>query len=337
MNVRNYTPFQPLHFESRDTQCKSFGVFATRGSFKIIDRQPLQLLPKQKGPVLVDEYHGEPGQSSIRVENSIAPYKPATDIHLDATAHAPAGKPVPVFKASVQLGTISKQLVVTGERYWQHKLLDGWRISDPAPCSQVPIRYELAYGGSSTQGDEINSCPDNFIGTGHVKKKRLDKSKPIPAPRIMSARQPVVELGKACKPQGLGPMAPAWRSRLQHAGTFDVAWEKTRWPELPKDFKFDFYNSAHPDLIYPGFVKGNEAVRLVNLSPVPEMNFTLPGYTLALLARYETGTMLPLPVHLDTIQIEPEKMQAHLTWRGIFPLDNPLRVLEIRMKTEQGA
>ncbi len=337
MIFRNFTPFQPLHFESRDAQRKNFGVVAVRGSFKIVDQSPLQLVPDQQGLVMADEYHGEPGQSSIRVENSIAPYKPATDIHLDATAHAPADKPVPVFKALVQLGSVSKQIVVTGERYWQYKVLDGWRITDPEPCSQVPIRYELAYGGSWTQGDELNSCPDNFVGTGHVKKKLLNKSKLVPAPRIMSAQDPVVELGKPHKPQGLGPMAPVWHNRLQHAGTYDAAWEKTRWPDLPQDFKFDFYNSAHPNLIYPGFVKGNEAVRLVNLASVPDLNFTLPGYALALLARYETGTMLPLPANLDTIHIEPEKMQAHLTWRAIFPIDNPLRVLEIRMKTDQGA
>ncbi len=333
MKFRNYTPFQPLYFESRDAQKKSFGVIVARATFNIVANGPLQLVPDQEGLVMADQYHGEIDQTSIRVENSIAPYKPATDIHLDATAYAPGGKAVPAFNVMVKLGKVSKPLVVTGERYWQHQKLVGWRISDPVPCTQVPLRYELAYGGSWRQGDDIEYCQDNFVGTGYVQKDQLDKSKPVPAPRIMSAEEPVIKLGQAHQPEGVGPMAPAWRNRLQHAGTFDVVWEKTRWPELPEDFKFDFYNSAHPDLIYPGFVNGDEAVRLTNLSSEPELNFTLPGYNLGLLARYENGVMLPLPANLDTIHLEPDNMKAHLTWRGIFPIDTPLRVLELRMKT----
>lgn len=335
MMIKNFTPFDPLQFESRTAQRTDFAVVVARGAFTIAPDSPLQMDDEQPPPLMTDEYRDQPGTSSIRVENSLAPYKPATDIHLDATAQVPRHLAAPAFKATVQLGKRHKQIAVTGERYWQHKTLSGWRLTDPEPCDQVPVRYELAYGGSYRKDDTLQCCPDNSVGTGFVDKKQLDKSKPIPAPRIMSLNDPVLELGKAYRPEGFGPLAPAWQNRARHAGTMDAAWEKTRWPELPADFNFAFYNSAHPELIYPGFVNGDEPVRLVNLSRIPELNFTLPGYALAVLVRYENGVMMPLPANLDTIHLQPDKMKAWLTWRAIFPLEAPVRVLEVHMTTKK--
>lgn len=337
MLFRNFTPFPALQFESRDEKKQDFGIVVLRGSFNIIDGQPLFLERKQEPLVMADEYYDEPGESSIRMENNIAPFKPKTDIHINAVAHAPKGKALLQWDISVSLGKISKQLMVTGPRYWKHNLITGTHLTNPLPCTEVPIRYEYAFGGSYQEKETVYACEKNNVGMGFVNKKSLDKTKPIPVPQIMSKQDPVEDLGKEYPPEGLGPIAPAWQPRLAFAGTFDTVWEKTRWPDLPENFKFDFYNSAHPDLIYPGFVKGDEAVQLINLSPTPELNFTLPGYTLGLLMRCEDGQMVPLPVVLDTIHIEAPEMKAYLTWRGIFPLGNPIRALEVRMQTPEAA
>ena len=151
----------------------------------------------------------------------------------------------------------------------------------------------------------------------------------------MSPEDVVENLGVEHIPQGLGPIPPSWQPRLKRAGTFDVIWEKTRWPGLPSDFTFDFYNSAHPDLIYDGFVDGDEKIELVNLTPEGYLSVYLPGYELGSLVRYEDGELLPLPIFLDTIHLDIEKRKTYLTWRGIYSVEKPIRVLETRMRLKE--
>ncbi|NJO16600.1 MAG: DUF2169 domain-containing protein [Thioploca sp.] len=328
MLFRNFTPFPPLQFESRDEQRRDFGVVVLRGTFEIRNYQTLFLLQEQEPLIMADVYHGEPGKSSLWKEGNLAPYKPKTDIHINAIAHAPEGKPLPQWNVAVKVGKIQKQLLVMGPRYWYQER--GWRLTEPQPCLQVPIRYEQAYGGIYQQA----VYQENPVGLGYIPSKTVEMttSTPLPAPQIMSPDEPITEWGKIYKPEGLGPLAPAWQPRVAYAGTFNAVWEKTRWPDLPEDFRFDFYNSAHPDLIYPGFVEGDETIELRNLSATERLQFKLPGFTLGLLVRWEDGEIAPMPVRLDTIHIEVPEMRVYLTWRGIFPVEEAIRVLEVRMR-----
>lgn len=333
MIFRNYTPFPQLIFESRDEQRRDFGVLVLRGTFEIIPGKPLKPIPKQEPIVMADQYHGEPGKSSLRMENNLAPYKPKSDIHLDAVAHAPGGQPRAAWRVAVEVGKLKKELAVTGPRFWTKSAL-GWSLSHPLAVPQVPIRYEAAYGGTWQLGKEIGVFPHNSVGAGFVNKKALDESKPVPAPTILPMEMPTPEMNKDIKVEGLGPISPPWQPRLQYAGTFDAVWERTRWPDLPENFKFDFYNSAHPDLIYPGFLQGNESVRVINLTPAGELAFTLPDYLLAMLYRFEDGQLAPAPMQLDTVHLDLPTMRAHLVWRGLYPLGKPMRVLEARMRLD---
>lgn len=337
MLFRNFTPFPTLQFESRDEKRRDFGVVVLRGTFMITNGQALTLVQEQEPLVMADIYHGEPGESSLRMEGNLAPYKPKTDIHINAIAHAPDNKPLLRWEVSAQVGKIKKQLLVISQRYWQYANGKGWQITEPLPCTEIPILYEQAYGGLWQEGEEKHICQENPVGIGYVNKDALDKSKLVSVPQIMSPKEPVRELGKVYQPEGFGPLAPAWQPRLGYAGTFNTIWEKTRWPDLPEDFKFDFYNSAHPDLIYPEFVQGNEKVELVNLSPISPLRFSLPEFTLGLLVRWEDGQIAPMPMRLDTIHIEVSDMKTYLTWRGIFPMGKPIRVLEARMKAPASA
>lgn len=333
MLFRNYTPFPPLQFQSRDEQQRDFGVVVLRGTFEIIDGQPLRLLQEQAPIVMTDDYWGEPGASSLRMESNLAPYKPQTDIHVTATAHAPGGDPTLCWQVGVEVGQVRKKLLVTGNRWWHLKPGQGWRLSETIPASQVPIRYELAFGGTQGEGEQAKPCAENPVGVGSHPATPPTGSNPLPAPQILAPDAADLRLGEHLTPQGLGPLAPAWQPRLARAGTFDMVWEKTRWPDLPADFSFAFYNSAHPDLIYPGFVNGDESIALINLHRISRIRSCLPGFELALLLRWEDGRIAPAPVVLDTIHIDAEQLRVYLTWRGIFPVNRPLRVVEVRMRT----
>jgi hypothetical protein len=332
MEFRNFTPFPSLQFESRDEKKRDFGVAVLRGTFDIVPDRPLAPAEDQAPLVMADVYHGEPGRSSLKLENNIAPYKPKTDIHLEAEAHAPSGRPEKTWRVGLKVGRINKQLLVTGPRFWRHHFVRGWRITAPLPCVKAPVRYENAFGGVLGEADHMHVCEENMVGSGFGPLSMFDTSRVIAAPQIMSPDKPVMKLGGAYRPDGLGPIAPGWSPRCRYGGTMDDRWRKTRWPDLPEDFRFDFYNSAHPDLIYPGFVQGDEEVVLFRLSPIPELRFTLPGLICGLLVRWEDGQMVPLPMQLDTVHMEVPAMKVFLVWRGVYPLGKPIRVLEARMK-----
>ncbi len=329
MLLRNFTPFPPLHFESRDEKQNDFGVVVLRGTFAIAAGRRLRLVPEQQPLVMADEYFGEPGQSSLRFESSIAPYKARTDVLITADAWSPSGGPEQSWVAGAQFGDVEKWITVTGPRTWK-KGVGGWSQTATEPVSSVPIRYENAWGGSYLAGDETVCCDENYVGTGFVPPGH---SEPVRCPQVLPhGHGPDLPFGQPVAVEGLGPLAPSWRPRRDKAGTFNVLWEKTRWPDLPDDFSFEFYNTASPGLTLPGFADGTERVRLTNLTPERLLEFELPHFKLAMLLRFEDGRLVPAPINLDTVQIDTITNRAFLTWRGVFPLGAPLRVLEIRMK-----
>ncbi len=328
MLFRNYTPFPPLQFESRDEKRNDFGVIVLRGTFAIEPGQRLKLVQEQEPLVMADEYFGEPGNSSIKFESSIAPYKPKTDILVTAQAYSPTGLPESQWLATVQFGSISKELLITGPRQWERSFT-GWSLSGITPVSSVPVRYEHAYGGSYKEGEQLIQCDENYIGVGFASPTTKG---PIACPQILPAGFDTPQFGKPIPVEGLGPLSPAWQSRRAKAGTFNLIWEKTRWPDLPEDFTFGFYNTASPGLTLPGFATGAETVTLTNLTPSHHLSFALPQFELATLLRFEDGRVLPGPIVLDTVHIDLIINRVYLTWRGVLPVNVPIRVLEVRMK-----
>jgi len=109
-------------------------------------------------------------------------------------------------------------------------------------------------------------------------------------------------------------------------------WRRTRFPDLPDDFDFGFYNSAPAGLTVPGFAQGNEVVELKNLTPAGQLVFGLPGFQLASVLRFHNGAVLPAPVLLDTVHIDLIQLRVHLVWRTVYPVKAGLRALEIRAR-----
>ncbi len=331
MLFRNYTPFPPLQFESRDEKRNDFGVIVLRGTFTIEHGRRLRLVQEQEPLVMADDYYGEPGQSSIRYESSIAPYKPKTDVLVNATAYSPTRQPEKQWLAGIQFGNVVKQIQVTGPRKWE-KGFGGWRLTPIEPVTSVPVLYEYAYGGNYREGDKHELCDENYVGVGFVNPK---VTTPVKCPQILPADYGTPEFGTPIPVEGLGVVAPAWRPRRDKAGTFNVIWEKTRWPDLPEDFSFEFYNTASTGLTLPGFANGTETVHLKNLTPNGSLSFQLPCFELATLLRFEDGRVLPGPIVLDTVHIDLSINRVFLTWRGVVPVNVPLRVLEVRMKAPE--
>lgn len=322
----NSTPFIPLQFEAIDVRLNVFGVVAAVGTFDIVHGEPMRLASEQVPPPLTDEYFGTPGASSLRRPGVLAPYKPKTDVLIEATAHSPSGKPEATWPCAVKAGPLKVDFVVTGPRVWTQGVT-GRRLSAAEPISALPVRYELAYGGASAVDPDIRHA-ENPAGIGFlVPGEQPD----VRCPQILPASEGVVAFGRPVDSIGLGPVAPSWQPRLGRSGTAGDEWRKTRAPYLPQDFSFEFYNAAPPALTFPGFAAGNEGFELTNLGNGGRLAFALPGIELATIIRFEDGRWIPGLMHLDTIEVRVEERKAFLTWRGIFPAHIPTRGIDIRM------
>jgi len=336
VEIRNHTPFPNLGFESRGHGGEVFHILVVKGTFRLESSPVLKPIPDQRPLIMSDEYHSDPTCSSVRFECDINPFKPATDIHLTGTARSHEGKPRQAWEVALRVGTVAKQLRVTGPRHWEHSPLGGWILSKPEPAKEVPIRYELAFGGLYGEGKSAKVCEENPVGRGFLGGKSPPKDAPIPAPQIESPDHPVDKLDRVTRPEGFGPIARSWQPRLRKAGTFDDAWLRSRWPDIPDNFDFAHYNSAHPDLIAPGYLKGDEPVELHGFHTDGPVKTALPNFTVFCLVRLLDGVIAPAPMHLDTIVFDVDAHLAYLTWRCRIPAKLGVRVLESRMILPKG-
>jgi hypothetical protein len=325
MEVTNHTPLTPFLFSSQDPQGRDFGVILFKGTFQIQDRGPLELIRGPAEIVYSDAYYSEPNSSSMRREGDLSPYKPRTDIHVLATATAPGDRPVASWNVELRVGTLTKTLRVTGPRHWYHRALGGWRLSAPEPCTEVPLRYEYAYGGTLRRDDsESEVLEENPVGMGFTRPSLLRIGEEISAPRIESPAEPISELGKRYKPEGMSPLAPAWLPRRAHAGTFDDRWRQGPQPQLPADFNYAFYNSAHPDLIYPRYLFGDEDISFENLHRGKPISTRLPGLEVGILVYFKEGGAGVAPIWLDTLVLDAQQQRVHLTWRACYSKRRPI-------------
>ena len=324
--IINSTPFVPIQFESIDQHLNHFGVIAVKGTFDIRQNRPLSVACEQQPPALEDTYFGEPGQSSLRFDSCFAPYKPKTDVVVEATACSPTGRPESQWIVGLEAGPISKSFRVTGPRHWTRRMGIS-RLSDTEPVRDVGIRYELAFGGSTgPSADERHGA--NPVGRGFRADTRSGDSV---CPQILplNVERPIA--GQPVAVEGLGPIAPSWEPRLRFAGNFDEDWRLTQAPYPPGDFNFEFYNVAPSGLKFPGFAKGDEVFRLTNLTPDHQLAFALPSIELMTVIQFDDGRIIPGPMNLDTIELDLTARIASLTWRGIFPAQIPTKRIEIRM------
>lgn len=323
----NSTPFVPLQFESIDSRLNHFGVVVLRGTFDIRNGKRLKLTKEQETLVLEDQYFGPPESSSLRFDSSLSPYKPKTDVLVEARAYSPSGAPEESWVSSIRAPKLDKSFRVTGPRRWERRAR-GMQLSDIEPVVSVDVRYENAYGGVRADGSRFESNP---VGVGC--NPRTESIACVPQLLPIYIERPI--FGQEMEPIGLGPIAPSWQPRLRRGGTLDDHWKETRAPYLPKDFSFEFYNVASEAMTFPGFAKGDEVFHLTNLSSERELKIGLPQIEMISMIQLEDGRIFPGPLNLDTIEFRIEEKKAFLQWRGIFPAQLAIRVIEIRMSAPE--
>lgn len=327
MEIYNSTSFRCMPFQSKDAHGAGHFTLVLRGAFEIIDGEVLSPLLEeeddhetQRDIIVADTYYGDTATSSLHWPNDLAYFKPNADIHILGAARSEGEELLTSWKVKAKIGNLVSELEVTGRREWiYHEKSQSWILTDPEPCVMVPLRYELASGG--TWGDAENGGVSewNPIGRGCCSILELDKEQSIPAPQILCVGEEVPKLGETTPPQGFAPIPPAWRQRLQHAGTYDEEWENHQHPLPPHDFKYDFYNAAHPNLIYDGFLEGGEKVELEGVQHSGKVSFNIPKYNIMVELVEKSGFSRNVNVEMDTLQIDVEAKRAYIIWRVFVP------------------
>ena len=283
------------------------------------------LVDKQQPPTAEDIYWTEPGKSSLKAASDIHIGKSSTDIIVTGHACAPEGQQVKQLDTNISVGKINKTIRVFGDREWQNG-----NISTPKPFSTMPLVYEKAFGGLHEVNGEILSAELlNPVGTGFAGKRKEKEMNGVSLPNLENPSQLIQKTTDRPGPSCFSFIAPSWQPRVNYAGTYDEAWQKNRAPYLPDDFEKRFFNMAHPDLIYPGFLQGGEPIHIAGMHPKGDLQFSVPQVKLATKVAVKNRVENP-QFDLETLLIEPNQLQLSMVWKAALCCDKEaLKISEV--------
>jgi hypothetical protein len=299
-----------------------------------------------------DVYWDHPMNSSVRYETDFWPFKVATDVVLNGTVYAPGGSPTTSCLAALQVGDRRKTIAVIGDRVVRYASGRAPVFTDPEPFSEMPLQYELAYGGIDVFSDlKIPyPYPRNPLGRGFVVANTAKSLENVSLPNLEDPAAlltaPELCLGEYARwemrpmPTGFGWFPKVWYPRALLAGVLprDRAVEqelrqayaqlipdaKQREAYLKhgfRDMDFRFFNGASQGLALP-YLSGGETVVTENLSPAGRVTFQLPTEAPRIGLDIGEGVHEP-EVALHTVMIHMDEGQVDLVWRGAVAYRGP--------------
>lgn len=246
-------------------------------------------------PPLADPPPGQDAAVSLRHGSDLVPFKPAADVTLIGTAHAPGGIAVLALEVELGVGTWRKRVAVIGDRAWC-----GRQPGDPHPFTRLPLRWEFAYGGPG--------FADNPVGRGHGDDR---------LPNLERPGELITGKRSAPLPAGFGPLPIDHPHRRRHLGKARRDHLVTAWPGFPAGFDPAFFNSAPLDQQVPGWLRGDEPILIRNAHPTHALiETTLPGLEPRLALRHADGDTDEVTLRLDTLAIDAGSLTAELVWRA---------------------
>jgi hypothetical protein len=305
--VENTTPFAAERTWVRDRHGAEVWLVAVRCTFLVRPDGTTVVADEQDPPVLVPKYRGDPAVSSLLYDSDFYLTKSTTDVVLHGHAHSPGGKPAAQVDVTMQVGETRKTLRVTGDRVFE----DSARGAFPdrtQPFTRMALTYERTYGGAEPAPPRNADRPQfddrNPVGTGFA--PAAGKSAP-------NVEYPGLSLGS--RPAGFGPIAPHWRPRARYAGTYDDRWQLTRAPLYPADLDDRYFLCSPEDQRPNEFLRGGEAVELLNLTPGGRLAFNLPRVAFGFETEFRDGHVEEHRARLHTVILEPDKPRVILVWR----------------------
>lgn len=309
--LRNLTPFANMQFANWDAQGREFGVYMVKTAWDILPDGTCRLSDEQEPFVFTDEFHGAVNETAVKYASDMVPYRPKTDIILNATAFAPSQtvslrweSGVVVRVDGVDAPLIDKGLQITGPRQWKKGIL-GWKLTEATPIMQCDLRFDYSFGGAVPKGeDQVEAYEMNPVGKGFADKEWLSESKPFEAPQILSAGEVLKDPSALLVPAGVGPVQAAWLPRRPRGGTYDKHWEDNVWPLWPEDYDFAFHNAAPDDMAVDLPLGTDIKITLTHMHPEQaDWTITVPNPRLAVYIQVGRN-VIPTALMVDTIYLD---------------------------------
>jgi uncharacterized protein YjbI with pentapeptide repeats len=308
LEIFNRTPFRFAFLAGRVQYPKHSLTLVVKGTFDLRPDDVVVPVEEQPYPTGDEPYDDDDGSGPPRYENDFAPFKPAADLLLVGNCY-PSDGPAPFCRATFRVGRHSKTVQVIGNRRWKGLLA---RPSEPEPFSEMPIRYERAFGGEQ--------FAPNPIGVGRAPEKDEDGNKVHELPNLENPDRLIRSKGDKPDPVGFGPLGRLWAHRLSKMGTYDDHWKEKRFPGFPKDFDWSHFNAA-PEDQHAKYLRGDEEISLENLHPEISPYVTeLPGHRVRCFVEKESFEEVPM--NLDTAWVDMDSEQLVLVWRGVTEIAN---------------
>jgi len=307
MNFEDLTPFTPATFVTAKDGSGFVSTVLVKAALTMLPGEVAIPTEEQLFP-LGDVFPegAEPETSSLAYASDFTPGKHNAEVLLTGTAYRPADRPSGDFSVAIRVGEVTKQLIVTGEREFEHGVLSS-KIIAGEPLTAVPLTFENAFGGPKFSG--------NPVGRGH---------KTNDLPFVEYPDQRLRKLGDQPPPAGFAPLAADWEPRKSMLGTYGPDYVEKNWPGFPDDFNPAYFNAAPVDQQIDGYWRGDEDIVLDNLHPQHAMFHTkLPGWRIVCLRVNEQGDAELIPLVIDTLWIQPDQEQIILLWRGETKIQTP--------------
>ncbi|MEG2140779.1 MAG: DUF2169 domain-containing protein, partial [Bilophila sp.] len=202
-----------------------------------------------------------------------------------------------VYTPAPMRGLVVQTLVGASHREW---LISGeQQESTITPFTHMPLSWANTWGSPEH--------PDNPLGCGIVPGSNGKRRLPTVTDKNDTRRSP------ACP----GPLG-AWPCRLKNMGTYDAAWLKNRWPGVPDDFDWTFFNLAQPAQRL-SHLQGGEHLVLTSLHPEHErLELDAPIHNLRVtLTRGADPTWHELTATRDTLWLFPNQLTGLFLWHSL--------------------
>lgn len=270
------------------------------------------VIADEQDPTQGPAHHDDDPAASLVRDTDFAVFKPRAECFVVGSAHAPGGAAVASCLASFGVGAVERTLQVFGDRSWD--ALGG--VSTPSPFLSMPLRWERAFGGAGHAANPTGR------GLGAVETKH---GRHRPLPNLEDPSDLIDSSGDRPAPVCFAPVHPSWPARLRLAGTYDQAWFKTRWPWLPEDFDWGYFNAAPAQQQIEGYWRGDERVWARHLHPAhPYLEAQLPGLQplcFLEIRRGEAVAFTPVALRCDTITLDMDRLVAVCVWRGLVEVE----------------
>ncbi len=315
-------------------------------SYRIVPDGPCEAPGLQPPLVLADVYADpdDPLASPLLAAGELGPPKAAVDVLLRGHCHPPGGQAT-ACEVGLRVGPLDKRVLVVGDRRaWLPAGAGRARISKPRPFDAMPLCWTRSYGGVARYGDVEVAHPHNPVGAGFG--LRAPPGAPpaeltLPMPNIEDPRRPLQvdelaaqagDLDDARRPFGVGPVPMHWQPRAGRGGLDPrvAAWMEATTGVMPKLRPADprVHNVAPDDQQLDDLPPGAPVV-IGHVRPDQrELRFRLPDVTPAIRWGCSHQPLRAVPLRLDTVSIDADRLWLSLIWRGTAPFDGGPRLAD---------